>query len=291
MSFSKRPRKNTPQCYTKPLDLLKNWNNCFFWADEKVFPTVVAWRTSAPKDEMPPAGSYSALDITTLNTRRTPFQKQPELLLYLVGLKMDLFNLISAPNPAKVKTGTRPRAAHKVSLLTAMTNRVIDMEDTTGASGSSETTSAVEKSPLDFADEDLPPPNIDGVGTEEQIQDEVSHGVPPLENPPTTEVVLEPDLEQEVAAIGPLLHKRCRKRGNDEADANAPPKVLRKDHVAFRPAQSTIGGKSLETMGKVAFSTITPSAQDTPAGASIVKDPDPLSYAKPRPIPEQDIAQ
>ncbi|GJU21810.1 hypothetical protein Tco_1155152, partial [Tanacetum coccineum] len=202
---------------------------------------------------------------------------------------MDLFNLISAPNPAKVKTGTRPRAAHEVPLLTATANRVIDMEDTTGASGSSGTPSTVEKSPLDFADEDLPPPNTEGVGTEEQIQDEVSHGVLPLENPPTTEVVLEPDLEQEVAAIGPLLHKRPRKRGNDEADANAPPKVLRKDHVAFRPAQSTIGGKSLAIMGKAASSTITPTAQDTPAGVISMKDPDPLSYTEPRPIPEQDI--
>ncbi|GKF97784.1 hypothetical protein Tco_0293605, partial [Tanacetum coccineum] len=26
---------------------------------------------------------------------------------------MDLFNLISAPNPAVIKTGTRPRAAHE----------------------------------------------------------------------------------------------------------------------------------------------------------------------------------
>ncbi|GKA28510.1 hypothetical protein Tco_0714755 [Tanacetum coccineum] len=103
-----------------------------------------------------------------------------------------------------------------------------DMKDTTGASGSSGTPSTVEKSLLDFADEDLPPPNTEGV-----------------------------------AAIGPLVHKRRHKRGNDEADANAPPKVLRKDHVAFCPAQSTIGGKSLATMGKAASSTITPVAQDT----------------------------
>ncbi|GJU17355.1 hypothetical protein Tco_1145321 [Tanacetum coccineum] len=215
--------------------------------DEKVFPTVVAWGTGAPKDGMPPADSYSALDVTTLNTRRTPIQKQPELLLCLVGLsqryflgddvypiflydndrEMDLFNLISAPNPAKVKIGTRPRAAHEVPLLTDTANRVIDMEDTTGASGSSGTPSTVEKSPLDFTDEDLPSPNTEEVGTEEQIQDEVSHGVSPLENPPTTE--------------------------------------------------STIGGKSLATIGKAASSTITPVAQDTPAGASSVKDPDPSS--------------
>ncbi|GJT42377.1 hypothetical protein Tco_0951092 [Tanacetum coccineum] len=62
MSFSKRSGKNSPQCYTKALDSLKNWNNHFFWVDEKVFPTVVAWRTGAPKDEMPPADSYSTTE-------------------------------------------------------------------------------------------------------------------------------------------------------------------------------------------------------------------------------------
>ncbi|GKA74512.1 hypothetical protein Tco_0780814, partial [Tanacetum coccineum] len=37
--------------------------------------------------------------------------------------------------------------------------------------------------------------------------------------------------------MGPPMNKRRLKRGNDEAEAYAPPKVLRKDHVAFRPAQ------------------------------------------------------
>ncbi|GJS04107.1 hypothetical protein Tco_0320615 [Tanacetum coccineum] len=204
---------------------------------------------------------------------------------------MDLFNLISAPNPAKVKTGTRPRAAHEVPLLTATANRVIDMEDTTGASGSSGTSSTVEKSQLDFAYEDPSPSITKRVGTEDQVLVEVSDEVPPVENPPTTEVAPEPDLEKETTVMRPLINKRRRKRGNDEADANAPPKVLRKDHIAFRPVQSTLGGKSLAAMGIEAGSTVTPTTQDTPAGASGVKDLDPLSYAKPRPIPEQDIAQ
>ncbi|GJY56806.1 hypothetical protein Tco_0455921 [Tanacetum coccineum] len=91
MSFSKRPGKNTPQCYTKPLDSLKNWNNRFFWVDERIFPTVVAWRTSALKDGMPLADSYSSVDVTTLDTRRTPIQKQPEVLLCLVGLSQNYF--------------------------------------------------------------------------------------------------------------------------------------------------------------------------------------------------------
>nr|GEU80818.1 transposase (putative), gypsy type [Tanacetum cinerariifolium] len=263
MSFSKRPDKNTPQCYTKPLDSLKNWNNRFFWVDEKVFPIVVDWRINALKDEMPFADSYSAVAVATLKTRRTPIQKQPEALLCLVGPSqnyflgddvyptflydderdMDLFNLISAPNPTKVKTGTRPRAAN-------------------------------EKSPLDFADED-PPPVITERGDEA-----------------TAKVIPESSLRKEVIAMGPVVNKRHRKRGNKGAKANAPPKVLRKDHVASHPSQSTLEGKSLAAMGIEADSTgLIPVTQKTPLNAKSMSDPDPLSYVEPRPIPEQDIAK
>nr|GEX50531.1 hypothetical protein [Tanacetum cinerariifolium] len=81
MSFSKRPRKNTPQCYTKPLDSLKNWNNRFFWVDERVFPTVVDWRTNPSKDRMPAEGTYFIEAVRALDTHRTPIQKQLEMLL------------------------------------------------------------------------------------------------------------------------------------------------------------------------------------------------------------------
>ncbi|GKB95834.1 hypothetical protein Tco_0981971 [Tanacetum coccineum] len=106
MSFSKRPGKNTPQCYTKPLDSLKNWNNIFFWVDERVFPTTVAWRTSAPKDSMPLEG-----------TRRYFLGDDVyPIFLHDDGREMDLFNLVSAPNPVVIKIGTRPRTAHEVLL-------------------------------------------------------------------------------------------------------------------------------------------------------------------------------
>nr|GEX81656.1 hypothetical protein [Tanacetum cinerariifolium] len=230
MSFRKRPGKNTPQCYTKPLDSLKNSNNRFFWVDDRVFPTVADWRTSTPKDQMPPVGSYFAADVTSLNTRRTPIQKQLEALLCLVELSrryflgddvyltflydddrdMDLFSSLSASNPAKVKTETRPRAAHDVPLLTATANRVIDMKDMI----------------------------------------------------------------------------------RNEAEANAPPKVPRKDYVAFHPSQSTLGGKSLASIGIGMGTTISaPATQKIPVHTEGASDPDPLSYAKPRPAPEQDFAQ
>ncbi|GKE00833.1 hypothetical protein Tco_1388816 [Tanacetum coccineum] len=96
-------------------------------------------------------------------------------------------------------------------------------------------------------------------------------------------------LEEEVVAMGPRLSKRRRKRGNDGANANAPPKMLRKDHSTSRPTQSILGGKYLASMGVEPVSTSSaPPPQETPANVS---DPDPLSYAKPRSIPKRDIAQ
>nr|GFC00026.1 hypothetical protein [Tanacetum cinerariifolium] len=42
---------------------------------------------------------------------------------------MDLFNLIRAPNPTKVKTCSRPRAAHEVPPLTVTANRSTGPQD------------------------------------------------------------------------------------------------------------------------------------------------------------------
>ncbi|GKD23263.1 hypothetical protein Tco_1224966 [Tanacetum coccineum] len=117
-------------------------------------------------------------------------------------------------------------------------------------------------------------------GMKDQVQDGMSHKILPVETATTTEVVQEPGLEKEVAAIGSPVNKRRRKRGNDEAEANAPPKVLRKDHAAFRPAQSTLGGKSLTSMGlEAGFTFFTPASQETFADAKSVSDPESLKIA------------
>nr|GEY95025.1 hypothetical protein [Tanacetum cinerariifolium] len=93
----------------------------FFWVDERVFPTVVDWRTNAPKDGMPTENTYSVEAMRALDTHRTPIQKQSEMLPCLVGISrryylgdevhrtdyrpliadIDLFNLIRASNPTK----------------------------------------------------------------------------------------------------------------------------------------------------------------------------------------------
>ncbi|GKB63666.1 hypothetical protein Tco_0919852, partial [Tanacetum coccineum] len=188
-----------------------------FPEDERVFPTVVDWLVSALKDEMPIAGSYSPEDVMLLNTRRTPIQKQPEALLCLVGLsrryflgddvyptflndddrEMDLFNLISALNSMKVKTGTRPRAVHEVPLLIATATRVIAMEDATGLSSSSGIPSTVEKSPINFSNEDSPCQITESDETENQGQETVAPEVPPQENMPTVGVTSKISLKNE----------------------------------------------------------------------------------------------
>nr|GEW60138.1 hypothetical protein [Tanacetum cinerariifolium] len=166
-----------------------------------------------------------------------------------------------APNPSKVKTGLRPRAAHAVPLLTATASRVIDMEDPDAATESSGTPSAIEKSLLDFDNENPSLPMIEGKGTEDQAHETVAPEIP---------------LPRNMHATG----------GDDGADANAPPKVLRKDYASVRPEQSTHGEKSLPTMGLAAGSTFV-----RPADTKGVNDLDPLSYAEPQPHPEQSMTQ
>ncbi|GKG47662.1 hypothetical protein Tco_0507147, partial [Tanacetum coccineum] len=115
---------------------------------------------------------------------------------------------------------------------------VIDMEDTVAASRSSETSSAVEKSPLDFSSEE-PAPMINGRGeTEDQVPVVVSQEAPSIENAATTKVAPEQNLEKEATAIGSLVNKRRHKRDQSETEANAPPKVLRKDHASVCPMQN-----------------------------------------------------
>nr|GEU31679.1 hypothetical protein [Tanacetum cinerariifolium] len=82
---------------------------------------------------------------------------------------------------------------------------------------------------------------------EDQIQDEVAYEIPPTGNASATGVALETGLEKEVAAMGPPVNKRRHKSGNNEAEANAPPKALRRDYDTFRHAQSTHRGSGSES--------------------------------------------
>nr|GEX08542.1 transposase (putative), gypsy type [Tanacetum cinerariifolium] len=162
--------------------------------------------------------------------------------------------------PERRRTGTHPRAAHEVPLLTVTASRVIKIKDPSVATNSSGVPSTIERSPLDFANENA-----------------------------SQQSTREAGLAEETAAMGLRVIKERHKWGNDGVDTNVPPKVLRRDHANFRPTQSTIGGKSLAAMGLGMGSSFpVPTSQDTHVDVS---DPGPLSFANPQSIPTENVAQ
>nr|GFA92958.1 hypothetical protein [Tanacetum cinerariifolium] len=175
---------------------------------------------------------------------------------------MDLFSLIRAPNPTKVKTGSRPCAPHELPLLTLTAPRFIEMDEPAAATDSSGVPSAIEKSPLDFADE-----------AEASGQETAAPEVPPPEEVPITTV---PGGDQAApVAVEPPAVQESRKRGREGIDANAPPKSLWRDHANLRPSGSSRGGKSLAAMQLCLASNIF-MYEGVPADVS---DPDPLAFA------------
>nr|GFA64749.1 transposase (putative), gypsy type [Tanacetum cinerariifolium] len=269
-------------------------NNRFFWVDESVFPTVVDWRMNAPKEWMPAAGTYSAEAVRALDTHRTPIQKLSEMLLCLVGLSrryylgdevyptflhdndrdMDLFSLIRASNPTKIKVGSRPRAPHEVPLLTLTANRVIEMDDPATASDSSGVPPTIERSPLDFSLKVVA--SGQGVAASEVLP---FGDVPAAAAPEPSRVG--------VAAADPPAATESRKRGRDGTDANAPPKSLRRYHADPRPSGSSHEGKSLAAI-QLGMASTTSMPEDAPTGVS---DPDPLCFADPPARPSAYVAQ
>nr|GEY85856.1 hypothetical protein [Tanacetum cinerariifolium] len=177
---------------------------------------------------MPAAGTYSLEAVRVLDTHRTPIQKQPEMLLCLVRISrrhylgdelyptflhdddrdMNLFNLIRAPNPTKVKTGSRPLAPHEVPLLTLTAPRVIEMDEP-AVTNSSGVPSTIERSPLDFAHE---------VGASDQRT--AAPKMPSSEDVPAT-AALGAGQAEETATMDPPAALESRKRGRDGPDSLA----------------------------------------------------------------------
>nr|GEW00655.1 hypothetical protein [Tanacetum cinerariifolium] len=273
-----RGRGRIPPMLYQALGLSQKLEQPLFWVDERVFSTVMDWRTSAPKDGMPAENTgytpYPHPETTKDDTLLSG--NKPQILPG--GRDMDLFSLIRAPNLTKVKTRSRLCAAHKVPLLTVTANRVIKMEDPTVATDSSGVPSTIERSSLDFTNE-----------AEASDQGTTALEVLPSEDVPTTRGAHEAGQAKEVTAINPYAVIESCKRGHDGVDANAPPKVLRRDHADPWPTGSTRRGKSLATIELGMASTRpVPVPESTPADVS---DPDPLSFADPQSRHPADVAQ
>nr|GEW31613.1 hypothetical protein [Tanacetum cinerariifolium] len=243
-------REEYPPVLYQALGLSQKLEQPVFLSGREGVPDRRGLANECSKRRMPAENTYFVEAVRTLDTHRTPIQKQLEVLLCLVGISRryylgdkvyptflyddDRGGLIRAPNPIKVKTRSRPRVAHEVPLLTVTANRVIEMEDPAAATDSSGVPSTIERSPLDFATE---------AGAEDQGT--VAPEVPPPEDVPTTRGAPEAGPAEGVAATDPSTVKESRKKGRNGVDANAPPKVLRKDHADPRLTGSTRGGKSL----------------------------------------------
>nr|GFC96881.1 hypothetical protein [Tanacetum cinerariifolium] len=111
---------------------------------------------------------------------------------------MDLFGLIRAPNPTKVKTGSRPRTPHELPLLTLTASRVIEMDEPAVATDSSGVPSAIEKSPLDFVDE-----------AEASGREIAAPEMPPPEEVPLATVPGAGQAVEAVVAKPPTVFSRC----------------------------------------------------------------------------------
>nr|GEU41219.1 transposase (putative), gypsy type [Tanacetum cinerariifolium] len=156
------------------------------------------------------------------------------------------------PERRGVKIGSRPRAAHEVPLLTVTANRVIEMEDPAAATDSSGVPSIIERSLLDFANEN---PSQQSTGPKDQVA--TAPEVPPPENVTTTGIAPEADPAERVAATGPFAIK---------------------EHW-----------KSLAAIELGMGSTCPIHA---PQGAPVdVSDPDPLSFADPQTRPSANVTQ
>ncbi|GKE78573.1 hypothetical protein Tco_1544693, partial [Tanacetum coccineum] len=116
---------------------------------------------------------------------------------------------------------------------------------------------------------------------EEPNLEEVAYEISPADAAPTVDAVSEVVQEEEEIPTEPFVTKWRKhiqqKRGNEEVEANAPPKVLRKDYTS-NPTSSTHTGKSLASMGLDTESTLSPTvvqssptteaATDIPAGGA-----------------------
>nr|GEX68541.1 hypothetical protein [Tanacetum cinerariifolium] len=168
------------------------------------------------------------------------------------------------PHPETTRGATFHSGIKPQILPGGRANRVIEVEDPAAATDSSGVPFTIERSPLDFANEAGP-----------EDQETVAPEVSLPEDVPTTRGVPEAGPAERVAATDPPAVKECRKRGHDGADANAPPKVLRRDHADPRPTGSTRRGKSFASIELGTGSTRpTLVPQSAPADVS---DQDPLS--------------
>ncbi|GKF08800.1 hypothetical protein Tco_0043024 [Tanacetum coccineum] len=140
------------------------------------------------------------------------------------------------------------------------------MVDAAELSTSLGTPFTVERSPLDFSNEDAPPPVTQGAKAGVHGPTTAEQEIPMKYDAEATEAAVEPDLKKEVVSMGPTIKKRRRERDAGGRGSNAPARYTEPAIHVHETPEPYVSTQS-------------------------VSDPDPLSYAKPQPNPKQDVAQ
>ncbi|GKF10130.1 hypothetical protein Tco_0048056 [Tanacetum coccineum] len=190
-------------------------------------------------------GTYSVEDVAILNARRTPIKKQPETLLCLVGLSWRYF---LGDDVYPIFLHDDGRDGFVQSDQRSESCRDQDRHQSSRCTR--------ERSPLDFSNKNPSKQINEGDRAEDQGPETMAFVVPPVG--PSLTIGAAPNIvkEEETAADAPFVSKRRRKRANEESNANAPQKVLRKDFDVSHPTQSTVGGKSLTSIRLGESSTV-----------------------------------
>ncbi|GJW92404.1 hypothetical protein Tco_0169957 [Tanacetum coccineum] len=145
VSFSKRPG-NTATCYSKPLDLLKNWNDCFFWVDAFACPASFPWNASTTVLKDPFPNRYYTLDENTY----------PQFLRDN-NEEIDLLTLIRTADSTKFRIGERQRGKDEPKLLDTTVGRTVPLLPVAPARAQSELDASVDSEAAEVVAEDVIP--------------------------------------------------------------------------------------------------------------------------------------
>nr|GEW65221.1 hypothetical protein [Tanacetum cinerariifolium] len=165
MSFSKRPDSDAV-CYTKLIDLLKRWNDHFFWDDSFACLASLPWHTrkNVSKDHFPKSTEFNAHDYAVMVAHLALLRKfsEPFLCLirisryytlnedtYLTFLRDDGMGgcllLCIVVDPTKVKVRERERVEGEARILDSTIRRVVPFLPVASARAEIELEATVER--------------------------------------------------------------------------------------------------------------------------------------------------
>ncbi|GJV93268.1 hypothetical protein Tco_1541081 [Tanacetum coccineum] len=259
MSFSKRPDSDAV-CYTKPLDLLKHWNDHFFWVDSFACPASFPWHTgkNVSRDPFPNSTEFNADHYATLVAHLAPFRKFPEPALCLVGMShyytldedtylsflhddgtdMDLLAFIQVADPTKVKVEERECAEGEAKLLDSTVGCVVSLLPVALARADSELEASVDRL-------------FDEGGSADQ-GDSAAAGGQETKTELVTGVRIIAD--ENVAAKKPKRPRKKRQAVTDASSSSHPPKKLRGDYETSSGAATC--GKSPSVLKELLASSM-----------------------------------